>query len=218
MVSRSIGTLGFALSVYAALIVSAPQARAVPVQIDLSINFVPPSPIQPGSPPIFQLTGTAAIFIGDASLPSATFDIGTLVGNPQPPPIFTDNFIPVDPCVGGGTCGVGFSFLGTTNDGTNNHNTYAFTTGNVPSSDPLTDLSASEVFVGIFMPVDPCFSGSVCHRSGPIVAFSTGTDVGTWDVTIQAATPLPAALPLFATGLGALGLLGWRRKRRAAIA
>ena len=30
------------------------------------------------------------------------------------------------------------------------------------------------------------------------------------------ATPLPAALPLFATGLGALGLFGWRRKRKAA--
>jgi hypothetical protein len=30
-----------------------------------------------------------------------------------------------------------------------------------------------------------------------------------------AATPLPAALPLFATGLGMMGLLGWRRKRRA---
>ena len=29
-------------------------------------------------------------------------------------------------------------------------------------------------------------------------------------------TPIPAALPLFATGLGALGLLGWRRKRKAA--
>ena len=28
--------------------------------------------------------------------------------------------------------------------------------------------------------------------------------------------PLPAALPLFATGLGALGLLGWRRKRKQA--
>jgi len=26
--------------------------------------------------------------------------------------------------------------------------------------------------------------------------------------------PLPATLPLFATGLGALGLLGWRRKRK----
>jgi hypothetical protein len=32
------------------------------------------------------------------------------------------------------------------------------------------------------------------------------------------ATPLPAAFPLFATGLGAIGLLGWRRKRKAAAA
>jgi hypothetical protein len=31
----------------------------------------------------------------------------------------------------------------------------------------------------------------------------------------QLATPLPAALPLFATGLGGLGLIGWRRKRKA---
>jgi hypothetical protein len=35
---------------------------------------------------------------------------------------------------------------------------------------------------------------------------------------VPAATPLPAALPLFATGLGALGLLGWRRKRKNAAA
>ena len=31
-----------------------------------------------------------------------------------------------------------------------------------------------------------------------------------------AQTPLPATLPLFATGLGALGLFGWRRKRKTA--
>ena len=30
--------------------------------------------------------------------------------------------------------------------------------------------------------------------------------------------PLPATLPLFATGLGALGLLGWRRKKKAQAA
>ena len=31
-------------------------------------------------------------------------------------------------------------------------------------------------------------------------------------------TPLPGALPLFATGLGALGLMTWRRKRKAVAA
>jgi len=34
------------------------------------------------------------------------------------------------------------------------------------------------------------------------------------DVNTVSTVPLPAALPLFATGLGALGLLGWRRKRK----
>jgi hypothetical protein len=34
-------------------------------------------------------------------------------------------------------------------------------------------------------------------------------------LTPTLATPVPAALPLFATGLGALGLLGWRRKRKS---
>ena len=37
-------------------------------------------------------------------------------------------------------------------------------------------------------------------------------------VNAPAATPLPAALPLFASGLGAMGFLGWRRKRKAIAA
>ena len=41
-----------------------------------------------------------------------------------------------------------------------------------------------------------------------IAAFSDGST----------ATPLPAALPLFASGLGGLGLLGLRRKRKKAAA
>jgi hypothetical protein len=41
------------------------------------------------------------------------------------------------------------------------------------------------------------------------------TDVGTVAFAV-AATPLPAALPLFAGGVGALGLFGWRKKRKGA--
>jgi hypothetical protein len=37
----------------------------------------------------------------------------------------------------------------------------------------------------------------------------------TYDFISDSPVPLPATLPLFATGLGAIGLLGWRRKRKA---
>lgn len=53
---------------------------------------------------------------------------------------------------------------------------------------------------------------------GVVSCSDTCSIVGFDDVTVQAQTPIPAALPLFATGLGALGLLGWRRKRKAAVA
>ena len=35
-------------------------------------------------------------------------------------------------------------------------------------------------------------------------------------VSLSAVVPLPAALPLFATALGGLGFVGWRRRRKAA--
>jgi hypothetical protein len=44
----------------------------------------------------------------------------------------------------------------------------------------------------------------------------TALDLSFEAVNISSTTPLPAALPLFATGLGALGLFGWRRKRKNA--
>jgi hypothetical protein len=53
-------------------------------------------------------------------------------------------------------------------------------------------------------------SGSWCIGTGCL------SDAGTNGVWSLNPVPLPAALPLFATGLGALSLLGWRRKRKAA--
>jgi hypothetical protein len=53
---------------------------------------------------------------------------------------------------------------------------------------------------------------TVSNTSGDFTTFGRPANLS---VTL---TPLPTALPLFAGGLGALGLLGWRRKRKAAAA
>jgi len=44
---------------------------------------------------------------------------------------------------------------------------------------------------------------------------SAGPNATFTGVVTPVVTPLPGALPLFATGIGGLGLLGWRRKRKA---
>jgi hypothetical protein len=72
---------------------------------------------------------------------------------------------------------------------------------------------------GTFTTIDPPGAVSTTANGindlGQIVGFYTDATGATLGFeTSTAATPLPAALPLFATGLGGLGLLGWRRKRR----
>ena len=98
--------------------------------------------------------------------------------------------------------------------------------------DPLTDLGwyyDNVLFAGSAIPFDnngPLFEfgngivgniysvGSTFYFSvtDPSSLYNPG-DLGTVAVS---ETPLPATLPLFASGLGALGLLGWHRRRRAA--
>ena len=83
----------------------------------------------------------------------------------------------------------------------------------------------------------PGYTNTVFDAAGPVVDTPTGYSglTGTWELLYVEAndlparltfdvsrseapptTPIPGALPLFASGLGALGLLGWRRKRKAA--
>jgi hypothetical protein len=81
---------------------------------------------------------------------------------------------------------------------------------NIPAGmDTLTISSALQVFsetTPVQVIGDPAIAGDPAY---------------TLELTVPGVTldppPLPAALPLFATGLGALGLLGWRRKRIARV-
>ena len=78
-------------------------------------------------------------------------------------------------------------------------------------------LLANGASVLIFANCNPSPGGGNCGYWLGITASpaSGGPSLGT---DLAGTTPLPAAFPLFASGLGALGLLGWRRKRKAQAA
>jgi hypothetical protein len=119
-------------------------------------------------------------------------------------------------------------------------NPNSFTLSNVPTS--IDGGVESNENITFFAPLDPdnpsdlqggllgggvsiagtvLFTGSVSDPTftlGVLFPESTKFTVpfnenATVTISAVAATPIPAALPLFATGLGVLGLLGWRRKR-----
>lgn len=61
---------------------------------------------------------------------------------------------------------------------------------------------------------------SVTTARGFIVIYDNSTPnvSGTFDLAPTATTPIPAALPLFASALGGLSFFGWRRRKNAAAA
>lgn len=70
------------------------------------------------------------------------------------------------------------------------------------------DLAAGNYSLDTFL--GTCAQGQDCSKSGSTTdpQYQVGFFLG-------ATTPLPATMPLFATGLGAMGLFGWRRKRKS---
>jgi hypothetical protein len=82
---------------------------------------------------------------------------------------------------------------------------YELTMSLIITADTFLDPSVSDANSGVIDPIiliDPTFP----LANQFTLEFSAGVGNG------ATATPIPAALQLFATGLGLIGLLGWRRK------
>ena len=87
-------------------------------------------------------------------------------------------------------------------------------------TDPLSVFFVNNgaISIAIFFDIGPTGIFSFRNISTGIIGelLVPGGVGGTGPVTFTpvAEVPVPAALPLFATGLGALGLMAWRRKRK----
>jgi len=91
-------------------------------------------------------------------------------------------------------------------------NQYQFSgTFNVSAANPIVGLD-------ILLDMNYCSDGMTCdYGDTGKINFTLPTGVTFTSASgdlLAGATPLPAALPLFATGLGGLGLLGWRKRRK----
>ncbi len=78
-------------------------------------------------------------------------------------------------------------------------------------------FALAPTYVQVFYANTNCNSSTPRYCTNPMDTFSpTRLNPSVYAWVELYPTPLPATLPLFATGLSGLGLLGWRRKRKAA--
>jgi hypothetical protein len=92
--------------------------------------------------------------------------------------------------------------------------TFSYTGGGAGGVATLTGSFVSDLDPGgnLLVPI-----GATLVSEGSPFTFNN-TNITASAVSDVDAVPLPGALPLFATGLGALGLLGWRRKKKVQAA
>jgi hypothetical protein len=105
----------------------------------------------------------------------------------------------------------------------NGFDTAAFTisdNGNVIVNQSFANLASAQAFFSINNLFAIQLSGGLNNIQlalNETMSGGEGFSFGFASASVSA-TPLPAALPLFASGLGALGLLHWRKRRKLRLA
>jgi hypothetical protein len=182
---------------------------------DVARLYTSDSGLSGGAPAVFVTAPIAGLpSLGTLGTFSASYDLLGSASGPAAPYWLT---YLVDPT--GGYVGV-ISFGGPDLNGSSQIHVFC---------DYATGPCTNTYFGDTLATLDSIAYGSTTF--GLLTVYESGVEIGNWNnngntisaqadiqsITINTATtPLPAALPLFASGLGALGLLGWRRKRKAA--
>jgi hypothetical protein len=96
---------------------------------------------------------------------------------------------------------------------------FAFVPTPAPSSGQLVNFISGVIGGGdLYVGCTPCTTPQMPNWPVPVEEYFGGNSLRGNITSEVAQTPLPAALPLFATGLGVMGWLARRRKRKAAAA
>jgi hypothetical protein len=157
-------------------------------------------------------------FFGTAS--SSTDGLNVFVTSPS---LLTFTFNSPVTSFGIYIAGLGTILPGSTNFSISNSNGFSSVLYSNYSGDPAStkfDLFAGLISDTKFTSVtlagtevgDGIFLDNLSYGHSPVVISTFSAALALSDPIV---TPLPAALPLFASGLIGLGLLGWRRKRKA---
>ena len=199
------------VTVAGALSLASTAAHAVPVELSFSGTVTSSPFLPPGATVGAPITWNVFADNGGTSLSSQTWtasqitstaiQAGTYSATTSGPQITFPNF------------GMSISGFGSFSTDASGHLQFLQIRGDQNGSD--SNGNSSFVYFMNAGPapaiwfINPAQTQSISVGSPPSIENTTISQV-----------PLPAALPLFASGIGGLGLLGWRRKRklRAAVA
>ncbi len=230
---RSLNAIAYAAAL--SLVVAASNAQAVTINIvatqagcgdgdncfDAADHLTAGELVTLGSTPILHTFGPGTYTITNGDLSGSlsawrydggpdwawNFGIATYNGNN------TGNLFAVGGSAGTSTSQSGMAqSLGMNVFGPTGPNSVVPTTGNFGPADYSATFVLNATTTLAFFVLDG-LTGLYDNAGG--VALTICPSVGSCDAS---AVPLPATLPILATGLGALGLLGWRSKRKRKLA